>query len=147
MQVPKKGSVDPVIANAKIGSRKIKVQFPGKLIIAHLNINSTTNKFESLSFMVENNVDMLLISETKLEDSFPSGQFKICGYGMPYQNDANSMSIGLLVYIRDDIRDGNFWKMILEIILKICRLKLIYEKESDFSMALTISIKAKFWIS
>ena len=147
MQVPKKGSVDPVIANAKIGSRKIKVQFPGKLIIAHLNINSTTNKFESLSFMVENNVDMLLISETKLDDSFPSGQFKICGYGMPYQNDANSMSIGLLVYIRDDIRDGNFWKMILEIILKICRLKLIYEKESDFSMALTISIKAKFWIS
>ena len=147
MQVPKKGSVDPVIANAKIGSRKIKVQFPGKLIIAHLNINSTTNKFESLSFMVENNVDMLLISETKLDDSFPSGQFKICGYGMPYQNDANSMSIGLLVYIRDDIRDDNFWKMILEIILKICRLKLIYEKESDFSMALTISIKAKFWIS
>ena len=147
MQVPKKGSVDPVIANAKIGSRKIKVQFPGKLIIAHLNINSTTNKFESLSFMVENNVDMLLISETKLDDSFPSGQFKICGYGMPYQNDANSMSIGLLVYIRDDSRDGNFWKMILEIILKICRLKLIYEKESDFSMALTISIKAKFWIS
>ena len=147
MQVPKKGSVDPVIANAKIGSRKIKVQFPGKLIIAHLNINSTTNKFESLSFMVENNVDMLLISETKLDDSFPSGQFKICGYGMPYQNDANSMSIGLLVYIRDDIRDGNFWKMILEIILKICRLKLIYEKESDFSMALTISIKSKFWIS
>ena len=108
VQVPKKGSVDPVIANAKIGSRKIKVQFPGKLIIAHLNINSTTNKFESLSFMVENNVDMLLISETKLDDSFPSGQFKICGYGMPYQNDANSMSIGLLVYIRDDIRDGNF---------------------------------------
>ena len=147
MQVPKKGSVDPVIANAKIGSRKIKVQFPGKLIIAHLNINSTTNKFESLSFMVENNVDMLLISETKLDDSFPSGQFKICGYGMPYQNDANSMSIGLLVYIRDDIRDDNFWKMILEIILKIYRLKLIYEKESDFSMALTISIKAKFWIS
>ena len=147
MQVPKKGSVDPVIANAKIGSRKIKVQFPGKLIIAHLNINSTTNKFESLSFMVENNVDMLLISETKLDDSFPSGQFKICGYGMPYQNDANAMSIGLLVYIRDDIRDDNFWKMILEIILKIYRLKLIYEKESDFSMALTISIKAKFWIS
>ena len=144
MQVPKKGSVDPVIGNAKIGSRKI--QFPGKLIITHLNINSTTNKSESLSFMVENNVDMLLISETKLDDSFPSGQFKICGYGMPYQNDANSMSIGHLVYIRDDIRDDNFWKMILEIILKICRLKLICEKESDFSMALTISIKAKFWI-
>ena len=78
MQVPKKGSVDPVIDNAKIGLRKIKFQFPGKLITAHLNINSTTSKSESLSFIVENNVEMLLISETKLDDSFPSGQFKIC---------------------------------------------------------------------
>ena len=31
--------------------------------------------------------------------------------------------------------------MILELILKICQLKLIYEKESSFSMAVTIHIK------
>ena len=38
----------------------------------------------------------------------------------------------------------NFSNMTLELILKICQLKLIYEKESGFSMALKISMKAKF---
>ena len=74
-----------------------------KLIIAHLNINSLRNKFDSLSFMIENNVDILLISETKLDDSFPSGQFKICGFSMPYRYQKNSIGGGLLLYIRDDI--------------------------------------------
>ena len=53
--------------------------------------------------MIENNVDILLISETKLDDSFPSGQFKIRGFSMPYQYNRNSMGGGLLPYIRDDI--------------------------------------------
>ena len=53
--------------------------------------------------MIENNVDILLISETKLDDSFPSGQFKICGFSMVYRYDKNSMVGGLLIYIRDDI--------------------------------------------
>ena len=48
----KKVSVDSVITNAKIVLRKIKIQFPEKLIIAHLNINSIRNKFDSLSFMI-----------------------------------------------------------------------------------------------
>ena len=56
----------------------MKIEFPEKLIIAHLNINSIRNKFGSFSFMIENNVDILLISETKLDDSFPLGQFNIC---------------------------------------------------------------------
>ena len=67
------GSVHSVITNAEIGRRKMKIQFPDKLIIAHLNINSIKNKFDPLSFMVENNADILIISETKLDDSFPSG--------------------------------------------------------------------------
>ena len=57
----------------------MKIQYLEKLINAHLNINSIRNKFHSLSFMTENDVDMLLISETKPDDSFSKGQFKICG--------------------------------------------------------------------
>ena len=81
----------------------MKIQFPDKLIIAHLNINSIRNKFDSLSFMGENNTDTLLISEIKLDDSFPSSQFKICGFSMPYRYDRNSKGGGLLLDIRDDI--------------------------------------------
>ena len=89
------GSVHSGITNAEIGLRKMKIQFPDKLIIAHLNINSIKNKFDPLSFMVENNADILIISETKLDDSFPSGQFKICGFSMPYRYDRNSVGGGI----------------------------------------------------
>ena len=44
-----------------------------KLIFAHLNINSIQNKFELLSEQIKGNV--LMISETKIDDSFPVGQF------------------------------------------------------------------------
>ena len=89
------GSVDSVITNAKIGMRKMKIQFPDKLTIARLKINSIRNKSDSLSFMVENNADILLISETKVDDSFTSGQFKIRGFSMSYRYYRNSMDGGL----------------------------------------------------
>ena len=66
--MPKKGSLDSVITHAKTGLRKIKIHFPEKLI--HLNINSIRNKSDSLSFVIENIVD-IFISETKLDNSFP----------------------------------------------------------------------------
>ena len=53
--------------------------------------------------MIENNVDTLLISETNLNDSFPSGQFKLCVFNMFYRYDRDSMGGGLLLYISDDI--------------------------------------------
>ena len=102
VQVTEKVSVDSVTTNAKI-VRKMKVQFPDKLIIAHLNIDSIRNKFDSFSFMIENNIDIMLLSETKLDDSFSSVQLKICGFSMPYRYDRDSIGGGILLYIRDDI--------------------------------------------
>ena len=95
------GFVDSVVTNANIGLRKMKIQFPDKIIIAHLNINSIRKKFDYLSFMIENNVDILLIPEIKQDESFPSGQ--LCGFSMPYRCDRNPMGGGLLLYVRDDI--------------------------------------------
>ena len=102
-QGPKKGSVDSLINNTKIEPRKMKIQFPDKLIIVRLNINSIRDKFDFLSFIIENNANILLISETKLDDSFASGQIKICEFSMPCRFDRDSMSGGLLLYIRDNI--------------------------------------------
>ena len=42
-----------------------------RIIIAHLNVNSIRNKLEMLKEVVGNKIDILLISETKLEDTFP----------------------------------------------------------------------------
>ena len=71
-----------------------------RLVIAQLNINSLRNKFTSLSFMVKDNVD-ILIRETKIDSSFPTAQFHIDGYTI-YGCDRNENGVGLLLYIRDD---------------------------------------------
>ena len=47
---------------------------------AHLNINSLRNKIDYLIGQVTGNIDILMISKTKLDISFPTGQFLINGY-------------------------------------------------------------------
>ena len=47
------------------------------------------NKFDCLSEQVKGNIDILLISETKIDDSFPVGQFIIDGFSSPYRLDHN----------------------------------------------------------
>ena len=46
-----------------------------RLSFAHLNANSVRNLFGLLTDIVENNIDILMISETKFYLSFPKGQF------------------------------------------------------------------------
>ena len=48
-------------------------------------------------------MDILLISETKLDDWSPSAQFIIYGFSKPYRLDRCSNGAGFLLYIRDDI--------------------------------------------
>ena len=40
---------------------------------------------------LNNNTDVLLISETKLDDSFSSAQFRLKGFCTPYRLDRNSV--------------------------------------------------------
>ena len=53
------------------------------------DINSIGGKFEQLKAMVSGNIDILVVTETKLDDSFPSTQFLIEGYSPPYRRDRN----------------------------------------------------------
>ena len=46
---------------------------------------------------------MLLISETKLDDSFPSVQFRLKGFCTPYRLDRTPKGVGCLLYFREDI--------------------------------------------
>ena len=68
---------------------KIRGQNVDNIIIAHLNINSLQNKFEVLKSLVLGNVDLLIISETKIDESFPLNQFIIEGFSSPFREDRN----------------------------------------------------------
>ena len=80
----------------------IRSKNPNRLMIAQLNIISLRYKFDSLVEILHSNVDILLISETKTDSSFPTAQFKIEGYTM-YRLDRNSNGGGILLYVREDI--------------------------------------------
>ena len=60
------------------------MQSPDKLILVDLNINSVRNKFEAFTYIIGNNIGLLLISETKLDDSFPISQFEMKCFSFPY---------------------------------------------------------------
>ena len=74
-----------------------------KLTFGHLNINSLRNKYNQLTEMVKGFVDIFLISESKLDDSFPEGQLIIDGYHAPFRFDRHGNGGGLLLYVREDI--------------------------------------------
>ena len=45
-----------------------------------------------------------MISETKLDDSFPTAQFQMKDFSIPYRYDRNGKGGRLLLYIREDMQ-------------------------------------------
>ena len=80
----------------------LREKHPNRVIIGHININSIRNKFDHLTAITKKNLDMLIISETILDESFPSMQFNIDGYNI-FRSDRNAKGGGILMYVRDDI--------------------------------------------
>ena len=74
-----------------------------KLIFGHLNINSLRNKFDLLSEQVKGSIDILMVSGTELDDSFPESQFLIEGFHSPFRFDRNRNGGGIMLYVREDI--------------------------------------------
>ena len=66
-------------------------------MVGHINVNSTQNKFEMLSNNIKSSLDILMISETKLDSIFPSNQFTIEGYATPIIFDRNGKGGGILL--------------------------------------------------
>ena len=96
-----KNHVHKINTNAEL--RFLRVKSLNKLIIGHSNINSLRNKFELLTHQIKDNIDILMISETKLDESFPTGQFFINGFSSPYRLDRNSNGGGILLYIKENV--------------------------------------------
>ena len=84
---------------AQANERKL----PNKAIEGFLNINSPSNKFEALQYVIDRNLDIILLSETKLDDSFPSLRFMSKDCFIPDRLDRNSNCGGLLLYVGEEI--------------------------------------------
>ena len=83
--------------------QNLRRENPERLIISHLNINSLQNKFEFLIPLVQDKIDILMLSETKLDASFPHAQFQIQGYSRSYRLDRNQNGGGIMLYVKETI--------------------------------------------
>ena len=95
--------------------------------------------------MLDKNIDIFFISETELDDSFPSAQFKTVGFTNPYWYDKKDKGDGFLLYIREDISSrlfqfkslSNIESLSVEINLKKkVVFKLLVQSSQKFSFKL-----------
>ena len=69
-------------------------------LIAYLNINSLRNKVIDLEENLKDlPLDYIVISETKLDESFPNSQFKLSGYEVRARRDRHKHGGGLIVFL------------------------------------------------
>ena len=83
--------------------KDVRIKNLNRIVFAHLHINSLRNKFDLLTDQIKGNADVLVISETKLDDSFPTGQLKIPGYASPFRLDRDENGGRIMVFVREDI--------------------------------------------
>ena len=85
-----------------IGLSKQHLTYPKNLIIGHLNVNSVRNKFSSLQQTVLSKFDILLLSETKIDDYFLDYHFFAEGFKR-YRKDKTKTGAGLLLYANEKL--------------------------------------------
>ena len=85
-----------------MSTKSIKAKHPKNLFFGHLNVNSIRNKFVSIEELIKRTFDIFLISETKIDDSFPNAQFKTEGY-KTFRKDRDAFGGGLLFYFNEKL--------------------------------------------
>ena len=90
--------------NTALGNVKsFRLKHPKNLIIGHYNLNSVRHKFNEMRLILDNGLcDILGISETKIDDSFPLSQFSVPNYRV-YRQDRDNKGGGVMLYIKENI--------------------------------------------
>ena len=91
------------ISNLQI-LRKLRLQYPRNPLIEYLNINSLRNKIINVrELMGRLQLDYFVISETKLDSSFPSFQFHIGDYEIKNHRDRSKSWGALIEFVKKEI--------------------------------------------
>ena len=69
-----------------------------KLLLFHLNVNSIQNKFEEVKILVnELKAQVVFLTETKIDSSYPNTQFQIDGFNF-YRQDRRKGGGGIIAF-------------------------------------------------
>ena len=106
----------------------VKNAHPNSITTCHVNVNSVRYTHENIhDLLLKDLVDIMLISETKIDESFPDAQFMCEGFRL-HRNDRNESGGGFMCYVRADIphrrcedyesNDGVVESLVVELNLK-----------------------------
>ena len=127
-------SKDPSDCSSYTVLKDLRLKNNNKIIFAHLNINSIRNKFDMITNLVKGRIDILLISETKIDNTFPTSQFVIPGFSSPFRLDRSEHGGGLLSFERGypckNSPIANIWRYRMP----HCRNKDLQKKMVNFSV-------------
>ena len=85
-------------------SQKDRRQYLNNPLIGYLNINSVRNKIADVQIFIQNiPLDYLVLSETKLDESFPNAQFNLDGYELGARRDRDKNGGGLIMFVKRGI--------------------------------------------
>ena len=102
--------------------KSLRIRNHNNVIFSYLSINSIRKKFDNLTLIIDEHVDILCVAETKIDNSFPTAQFSWPGYHKPYRLDISDRKGGLLVYIRSHLPSLPLTNYIIPKIFKLYRL-------------------------
>ena len=105
----------------------------------HLNVNSVTNKFDALEFLIKDKFDVFLVSKSKLDSSFPESQFKIPGYKI-FRQDRDTNGGGLIFYIIQNIPCKKTETFQFTSVIEILTLEISLGKEKLLSFGTSPNI-------
>ena len=113
----------------------IRQKHSNKIIMAHININSPRNKFDMLTNSATEYIDILMVSETKLDNTFLYALYHLKDFSNPYRLDRNCHGGRILVYVRDNIPSN------------LVKLDQNFDNFEDFFIELELSKKNKWLLS
>lgn len=84
-------------------SSKLKFKNVSRVVIVYLNKTSLPVIFEQMKVVIENNIDILIVTKTKIDSGFSSSWFMTEGFSISFNFDRNRPCAGIIVYVGDDI--------------------------------------------
>ena len=104
----KKGNVGLVSSEFE-ALRKNRVDYVNNTLIVYLNTNSFRNKMVDLrEIILELSLDYLVLSKTKIDQSFPTAQFYMKGYEVRARRDRDKHMDGLIEFVKNGFISKRF---------------------------------------
>ena len=109
-------------------SKNLSLRNVIKVKIGNLNINSLPNNFDQLRWIVLKYVDVLVITETKLDDTFLTSQFLVTRFSEPYRLGRKRNGGGIMIFICNYIQSRLLTKHVFPDDIEGLFIELILEK-------------------